>query len=167
MEVVEEVEAAAADILEALQEKRDLHETADDKDQYFYVKLPGGLWTAANKGVPTDCAACLNRRMTEQWCKRYGFPRKKSFMFAMYGEACAVQLSREWVRRGNHFYSLWVAQGSSLEYVYSQHDLDSYSEELEWLDFAVEAIEGPALRRIMEVRSWLPLAAIAEAEIVL
>ena len=71
--------------------------------QYFYLKLPGGLWTATNKGVPTDCAACLNRRMTEDFCIRYGFPRKKSFMFSVYGEYSAVQLATEWTRRGNLF----------------------------------------------------------------
>ena len=47
------VEEAASDVLEALQEKRELHGTAADKDLYFYVKLLGGLWTAAHKGVPS------------------------------------------------------------------------------------------------------------------
>ena len=99
-EVTAVVEAVAAAMLDDLKEKRDLHETADDKAQYFYLKLPGGLWTATHKGVPTDCAACLNRRMTEDFCIRYGFPRKKSFMFSVYGEYSAVQLATEWTRRG-------------------------------------------------------------------
>lgn len=155
--ISDQVEIAADKVLEELQDKRDLYETANDKDQYFYVKLPGGLWTAANKGVPTDCAACLNRRMTEEWCLKYCFPRKKSFMFSLYTEENAVQLANEWVRRGNHYYSLWLRAGADLEYAFTETDIVSYEEDLEWLDFAVGiSTEAPAFQRIIEVRSWKP-----------
>jgi hypothetical protein len=78
-------------------------------------------------------------------------------MFSLYGEHSGLQLAHEWVRRGNCFFALWLSVGASLEYTFSQDDVKSYTEELEWLDYAAEVdIELPAFQRIMEVRSWSP-----------
>lgn len=121
------------------------------------MKLPGGLWTAANKGVPADCAACLTRRIAEDFCKMYKFPKKKSFMFNLYGEVSAVALATEWSKRGNYYFGRWTEAGADLGYAFSDDDIKGCEEDLDWLDFACGIeISDPAFPRITEVRAWAP-----------
>ena len=59
--------------------------------------------------------------------------------------------------RGMSDYGLWASRGSSLEYAFTRADLESYQEELEWLDFATSLdIDSPTFAKVVEVRHWTP-----------
>ena len=151
---------AAEDVFQELAQERERYAGLEGGDTYFYLHLPGGLWTERHKGKANDCAACLARAWTHNFCERYGFQKKYSFMYSAYppGKDKAVALARAWVHKGNYFYQRWEdASEGDLSYSFTQDDLDMYVESQDFLDFVHGLdIEDPAFDRVLQVRRWVP-----------
>lgn len=79
---------------------------------HFYPRIAGGRWAAANRGVVADSSIAYARKHVGKWCKKYGWPRQRGFAFATYGQRNAVELSKAWAKRGEHYMQLWSDAGS-------------------------------------------------------
>lgn len=76
-------------------------------------------------------------------------------MFSKFGFEPSAELAREYVRRGEYFYRLFVAAGSPDEFEYSEEDVAGYAEGLAWLDFITSLdVESPAFGRGIELRTF-------------
>ena len=94
---------AFIDVMDRLADRRE--EWAFEDDQlHFYVILPGGMWTEVHTGAVSDSAKCNARSHVKQWCKEFGWPQSKQFMFSAHGLDGANELAREWCRKGNFFF---------------------------------------------------------------
>ena len=91
-----------------------------------------------------------------KWCKQYQFPAQRVFHFLKYGVSESAELSREFCRRGEFFYTRYLASGDPL-YKFSQADVDAYQESEAWLDFVCSlSIEANAFEKAMEIRRLSP-----------
>ena len=152
----EAIERTVVDIREALLERREAHADEELDAVHFYFNIPGN-WSQTRDGDVSGDAVCTGRAHTRPFCARYGFPVTKQFRFRKFGEMNAVALAKEWVRRGNYFFSVWSQQGSCLEYVFSPGDIDGYEEATEWTDFLASLPPGDvAWERITELFEWTP-----------
>ena len=73
-------EDASAALLADLEEARDAHSHVAD-DEWFYIFMPGGLWTGAHVGVANDKVCCLARKKVKRWCDTYSWPKNKGCTF--------------------------------------------------------------------------------------
>ena len=74
------------------------------------------------------------------------------------GRAEAHQLCREYCRRGELFYQLWVESDCGVdEFDYCDEHIAEYVEDIEWLDFMIGLpTESTAFGRGMELRRLVP-----------
>lgn len=78
------------------------------------------------------------------------------FMFAKIGREQSCELAREYCRRGEYFYRLFVEAGGD-DFVYEQAHVEGYAEGLPFLSFITELdSEHPAFVRGLEVRQLTP-----------
>lgn len=124
---------------------------------FFYTRVLGGRWTKENKGEAADgCSGFARSGAPAAWCKKYGFPRQATFMFRKFGRQAASELAREYCRRGEHFYKVYVVSGEEA-FEYEEMHVEMYKETLQWLDFVVPLdADEPAFRRALEVRELKP-----------
>lgn len=150
-------EAMGARVVEELQERRAANEPDDEQD-HFYFQLRGGRWTYANTGLVADSAGCLGRSHVYDWCRHYRFPTQKTFALRRYGHDTATRLAKEYVRRGNYFYNMWMFYGSDYAHVFNAGDLDSFENDMPMDDFLTWSLsldlDDEALDRITELRNW-------------
>ena len=115
VEVVPELVAEGADAgddvdaMEELMAVREEWMLADDPLEFYRLRILGGAWTKAAKGVAADSAggfACGG--VAKDWSAIYRWPKQKTFAFARYTRAGAMQLAREFVRKSNAMVLLWV-----------------------------------------------------------
>ena len=107
----------------------------EEADPYFYVRVMGGRWTMANRGVAANSSGGFARNEVIPWCDLYRFPKQCSHAFGRFdGREAATNLTREYCRRGNFFYKFY-ADGPGDEYEYTPDIINSYVESAEWLDF--------------------------------
>ena len=137
-------------------------ELNDDHEEYehFYTKPLGGRWTSVNKGVAADRYLGTARSgFPKQWCAFFKFPSQKSFAFNRYGRPESAYLAREYCRRGEYFFMLYLELGVPLQDCrYSVADLQSYDEGLEWLDFVVTVDVASVVWEAIEmVRGLVPV----------
>ena len=134
---------------------------ADEEDEppiHFYSRIVGGRWTAEHVGVAADSSIAYARRHSYDWCRMYRWPRQKGFAFATYSERNAVELSKEWVRRGNYYKQLWDDAGSPLDFAYTDAHVEGYEESLVFLEWACSIDADTAtMDRIIEVRRVRPV----------
>jgi hypothetical protein len=77
---------------------------------YFRLRALGGQWSVKlKKTLTTDFGSYAKDKSVAKWCDKTGFPERKSFATNRYGNANARMLAEEVQRRGNHFFSAWVA----------------------------------------------------------
>lgn len=68
-----------------------------------------------------------------------------------------MELAREVARRGNHFYSIWLNSEEEGVFKYTQAQLDSYQEGLDWLNWmCAQDVEGVNFVRGQKVRRMCP-----------
>ena len=67
-----------------------------------------------------------------------------------------LQLCREWCRRSEHFYRVWLeAEAEGFEF--TQAEVDDYTEDMEWLNFMIaQPPESPAFARGVQIRRLIP-----------
>ena len=84
----------------------------------------------------------------------YSWPRQKTFALQEHGGRAANELSREWCRKANYFFELWLWDEGDEDFRY--HDL-SYTETEKFLDWAVTVnTETETWDRLSELRhTWL------------
>ena len=133
----------------------------DEEDEYtfFYTRLLCGPWTKAHKGVAAQGIVGLARAgLPKQWCKDYGFPSQFNAFFARYGNNSAVQLAREYCRRADHYFKIWLEDPTyNQKFRYNDAHIASYTETTEWFDFALaQPLNSATFGRVMEVRRLVP-----------
>ena len=100
-------------------------------EEFFFIRILGGPWTMANRGVAADAAGGFARPgVGKDWCKSFAFPAQASFAFNRYGREGANQLAREYCRRGHFFLRLWLQSGTDFQF--TQEHIDAYQEAAEW-----------------------------------
>lgn len=106
----------------------------------------------------TDCVSGFARAWVKSWCSAYEWPPSARFSFAKYGRGPAHQLCREWCRRSEYFYQLWVwAEEDEEDFGYTEAQVLAYEEDMEWLDFMIsQEADSPAFIRGMEIRRMKP-----------
>ena len=125
-------------------------------DMNFYTRVLGGEWTRRERGVVSDCVSGFCRGWVLDWCRAFGWPPSARFGFARFGRGPAHQLCREWCRRAEFFYRIWV-EAESEEFVFTALHINSYEEDMEWLDFMIGLpASDPAFAKGMEMRGSAP-----------
>ena len=97
--------------------------------------------------------------MVQQFCRRYGFSKQKSYQYSAYGGLeDPTYLVREWARLGQYFCSLWVARSCAEDYAFTPEDNHSYEKDPEFYAWvcALEVV-GPAFDKAVEIVNWRPL----------
>ena len=79
-----------------------------------------------------------------------------TFSLAKYGELACQMLAEEWCRRRQFWFNMWREQGDS-DYMYTKEDIDSYQEDLEFVNFLCETpTDSPAWERAEALRKQVP-----------
>ena len=86
--------------------KVEMHEERGAASKYFVASFRGSSWTAAKKGIGSDCAVA-NAASYEVgvWAKRVFGNQMSSFSLAKYGERLASALACLWADRMEFFYN--------------------------------------------------------------
>ena len=126
-----DVPAAAAE-LAALREE---HEWDEHEGACFYSRLLGGAWAKAHTGDAADGSSGFARAgPPTAWRVRFGWARSRSYMLGRYGRDGACALSREWARRADYFYRLFLDAGDPA-FTYKQYHVDACPESEVFLDY--------------------------------
>ena len=114
----------------------------DDEDSYFFVMVRGGAWTLEHKGVAADaCAGKARAGLPRTWCNDFKYPMMLSASFKRYDRDGAMELAREYCRRGHFFFRLWLESDAlAVEFAYTQAHIDSYVPHPDWIAY----LEGVA-----------------------
>ena len=156
------MEERVAEAMAKLGELRAHYEEEDGdegEDAHFYYRIQGGQWTEKVRGMFRDGVACYARSHARDWCAAYGWPRQKGFSTSKYGENTCVQLSREWVRPGNHYCQIWFDHDCDPGFRYLEEHSALYEENPEWLDWAcAQDVAGEVFPKVMEARNFRPRA---------
>ena len=92
------------------------------------------------------------------WCGKYKYPKQAVHTFTKYdnsAENCA-QLSREYCRRGEHFYLIYVASLDA-DHQFTQAEIDAYPPNLEWINWLLSIDpECISRRRAREIDMLAP-----------
>ena len=153
---------AFLDVMDRLADRRE--EWAFEDDQlHFYIILPGGMWTEVHTGAVSDSAKCNARSHVKQWCKEFGWPQSKQFMFSAHGLDGANELAREWCRKGNFFFQEWRDSAGSEDFDLSAGCTVEYEENLGFVSWAADVpFENErtwqaimALRRAWPKKAWV------------
>ena len=106
--------AAAAYATERLFELREEWRPDVDvfPDEFFHTTVMGGKWTFANRGVAADAVATFARAgVAQDWCRRFQWPRQRSYAFGRYHREGAHQLAREFARFSDYLIRLSLDAG--------------------------------------------------------
>ena len=107
----------------------------DSEQLLFYKHLRGGAWTARELGVANSTATMYARkkRIAQDFCSSYKFPKEKSFSISLYDMEPANMLADEWVHMGNYYVSIWI-----------EHECDGF------FRFSDDQIDGANTRGFLE-----------------
>ena len=157
----EDVLAFHDEVIDVADEVRAIREEFhfDAVDMAFYTRVLAGRWTMAHRHVPADAIAGYARgELVKQWCRTYKVPAQKSFAFSVYGNEAAIKFAIEYCRRANHFYQIWSENFIDDDFFkFTDVQLASYFEELEFLDFAIGLDnDSDAFARVIELRNMRP-----------
>jgi hypothetical protein len=122
------------DAMAELEAKRDELEDVTDNYEHFYYRVLGGKWTKAFKGVSSDSICAASRAHAVFWCDLYGLKPTKTYTFNTYGEFDCTMLAKEWVRRHEFFFLMFLADETWVNFQYSDADKASYEEPVEFAD---------------------------------
>ena len=147
--VEEEAPVLPLDALEILAAKRAELSWDDSEQLFFYTQVRS--WADCVSGYPRG-----GRPL--EWCRKYLFRKMFSNSISKYGDNAAMQLSREYCRRGEWYYMIWLETGSSADFRYTQEHLDSYLEIEEWVDWLLSLVPGSLpYARGMEIKRAVPI----------
>ena len=120
---------------DALYLQRDTWEETHESHQHFLTRILGGKWTVTHKRVACDAIVGYARgKEPRAWATRFCLDRVNSFAFKKYTQLAASAMALEWCSRMQHYYEIYLAQDDP-DVTYSQEQLDSYSESLEFITF--------------------------------
>ena len=121
------------------------------------MRIQGGSWTKAHKGVVADSATAYARVHTKAFCTRFNWPKQRGFTFNLYGQEESVHLATEWANRGNHFARLWFEGGCILDCVFDCEGEHAYPEPFDFIDWACSVeVDSPVWPKVTEVRAAVP-----------
>ena len=123
-------------------------------DKHFYVRQLGGEWTAAFCGVEANACAAFPRAGSMKWCRTYKWPQQKGFYYGIHdGDLNCNMLAREWVRKADWFFNIWLDNGRNYAYHYTEEDLASCPENDEFINWACDLdVESHTFESVMDMR---------------
>ena len=82
--------------LARLREEFNVDDDEGRDDQFFFVKVLGGKWTAANKRVVADaCGGYARKGLAQIFCDTYSLPKQAAFYFTKFTNAGSQHLARD------------------------------------------------------------------------
>ena len=150
VDVAEELAAVRDDVARALD---------DHPDLYFRVVTRGGEWTYEHTGHVADSNRGEARgELAKSWCRRFGWPLTMTFSMHRYGREGSARLAQEFCRRSAFLFGLFQESGVCEDsFAYSQHDIASCPEDMEFLDFVLQFDADDAiLLRAHDLRALAP-----------
>jgi hypothetical protein len=152
---------AAVGVEAVVDELRELREEwlADDDSfgTHWYVRILGGVWTMAHVGLVADSVGSFARAHTKDFRKRYGAPGQKTFSFAEHTQDGAHQLSREWSRKCEHYFKVFLTHDAIgvIDFTLDEH---AYTDTTDFLDWATDVpVESDTFDRVIELRNFVPV----------
>ena len=153
-------DAAIAEAWAALEKKRRERELQGaEEGPDFSTKILGGKWTRMHKGRAYDAIVGLAAKGgPHDWCRRYGLNVEASFSLQKYGEEAASTLALQWCKVMQFFYDLYQ-QADDPDHVYSDAELQSFEEDLDWVNFVLAAgVDSVVWPRASLIRNLRPSA---------
>ena len=131
----------------------------DDRHRMFYMSLRGGGWTRKHQNVDTNEARGEARKgQPIDWCDLFAWPKSVTYRHRSHGGiANTTIMAREYCRKSEYFFSLWLLSGPSAFFEYTDDMIEGYVETAEWRDFLDSPLEACTLVRIAEIRALVPL----------
>jgi hypothetical protein len=119
------------------------------------------FWVANGRRLSTVLAqmafVLLLARMQNFGVFLYGMPKTKTYTFNKYGEFDCTMLAKEWVRRSEFVFLMFLADETWVNFQYSDADKASYEEPVEFADWFLTLPAGSESRaRAEEVRLMSP-----------
>ena len=144
-------------LMDALADDREEWEWDDvDMQMHFYQQIRGGRSTAIRFGRGSDGASANARSHVRQWCIDFGWPRQPTFSYNVHTKAGAVQLAREWCRRGHFYFELWHDSERPYDFDF-RNAVDQYMPSQDFLDWACAVDPNTATwDRIQELMAAYP-----------
>ena len=123
----------------------------------FYVHLLSGRFNIKAGKKASDAAQGKARAgLAQAWCDKYLWPRTMRFAYSTHeGVMHSHRLAREFCRRAEHYYNLWLLAPDRDSFEYSDLEKTSCDDDLEFVDFLlsydvnhVTHIRGQYVRRL-------------------
>ena len=142
---------------ELMEKRRALELTGKPLGSDFVTQVLGGTWTRQHKNKSFDAVVGYARGGAPiAWGKQYNMGVEFSTAYSKYGDERATKLCLEWCRRCQFFYDMYLEADTPL-YTYSDADLCSYVEDIDWLNFVLANEEHDAFwNRAMGLRTLVP-----------
>ena len=148
---LEELDTAALfDELRARRESVVDAEAEDGPHRDFTVRVLGGDWTLAHKGVPYDTfkASVVGGSLADGWCRAHLLATSSSYACARFGDEGAQIAAAAWCQMMQYYYDIALNAGAvNGEYLY---DEASY-------------MHRPVCQRLRDIIATLPPAGQARA----
>ena len=101
-----------------------------------------------------DVVACYPRAHAKDWMKDTGGSGMHSFSFALHGEFVAHLLAREWCKKLEYYFDLWINDPND------EHDVGAHAPFVHSSTFwgALDDLptDGESFKRYQELVEWLP-----------
>ena len=146
-----------AEAFEELAALRAVHEW-DAHDPTFFI---AGFWEGSGPKMPLEKqqTGAEQRPVRETPQSGAGFlawPTNRSFMFGRYTREGACTLAREWARRADYFYRLYLESGAP-DFRYTDQMVKDFPDSIEFLDFLLSKdVEDHCYIVGQELRSLCP-----------
>jgi hypothetical protein len=131
--------------------------TEENQDEMnFYTRILGGDWLMETRGLAADRIGGYARTEAKPWCALYKWPKEKSAAFARHGMDESKCLIREWCRRSEFFFNLYV-EAADTEFEYTAAHCASYPESVDFVEALIEMdLESSSFALGMEIRRLQP-----------
>ena len=105
------------------------------------MKLLRGKWIQTHKSKAFDVVIGIaTKGAASDWCRLYGLNVEASFSLAKYGEDSCRILAMQWCKVNQHYFDIYKSQEEP-EHIYSDAELASFQEDIDWVDFVLAS--GP------------------------
>jgi hypothetical protein len=145
-------------VADDLRRLRAVWETEHDVEDGFYVKVLGGSWTKANKGVLADGVAVFARNglANVSFCVTFDLPKQRSFAYTLHGMIGAHALVDELCRKSIFFFNMWLFSDDDA-FRFTDGMIASYVDSVDFTSFVDgERIDSVCYSKALLIRALKP-----------
>ena len=146
--------ADVADELAAIRAKYDI----DVADLHFYTRVLGGKWTKKHRKKTADGIAGFPRgELGHLFCRKFKWPKKRSYYFSKYSEEGAMQLAQQFVLRSSYFLESWIESDfPEAAFRFTAADIERY-DDIEFVEWLIEQdVSSPCFSAGQKLRKLVP-----------